>query len=137
MYPISFWAGLILLVIGIVFFRERVAFIHKGNVTIATVIELKEKINSDNEKSYTAIFRFVTDNNEEIKFKDNISSDPPAWSIGEETKVVYDKNGPHDVVKLTYMGSFGVVVILLSLALVCFSFWFGEYWSRRFFNSLT
>lgn len=136
MYSITFWAGFILLVIGIVLFRDRIAFINKGNVTIATVIDLKENINSDNEKSYIPVFRFVTDKKEEIIYQDNVSSDPPAWSIGEETKVVYHKDTPHDVVILTYFSSFGVVVILLSLALVCFSISGGHYWARHFFKSL-
>ncbi|HEX6431579.1 MAG TPA: DUF3592 domain-containing protein [Niastella sp.] len=137
MYSITFGAGLLLLVIGIFLFSDRMAFIKNGIVTVATVIELKEKVDSDSDKKYTPIFRFTTHNKEEIIYEYNVSTDPPAWSIGEETKVVYHKKLPHEVVLLTYFGSFGAVLILLSLALVCFSIAGGYYWSRNFFNSLT
>ena len=137
MYSITFWAGLVLLIIGIVLFKDRIAFIKNGVVTIATVIELKERIDSDNKKLYTPVFRFVTHDKEEIVYTYNVSGNPPAWSVGEETKIVYQKDLPHEPVLLTYFGSFGVVVILLSVALACFSIAGGYYLAKNFFNSLT
>ena len=136
MFRIIFLAGIILLVIGIFLFKDRIAFLKNGIVTVATVIELKETSNSDNHKSHKPVFRFVTNNKEDIIFEHNVSSNPPSWSVGEETKVVYLKDLPHKVVLLTYFGSFGATVILLSLALVCISLSIWHYRAQQFFNSL-
>ena len=137
MKSFSLWAGFLLLVIGIFVFKERIDFIKRGIVAIATVIELKEERDSDNGKSYTPVFRFITHNKEEIIHVHNVSTDPPSWSIGDEAKVVYHKDLPHKVVVLTYVSVFIVVLILFSLALI-FLFISGAYfWSNRFFNTLT
>jgi hypothetical protein len=137
MYRITFLAGLLLFFIAIVLFADRLSFIKNGIIAKATVIELKEKVDSDNGRSYPPVFRFNTRNNEEITFKHNVYSKPPSWSIGEETKIIYYKDLPGDIVILTYFGSFGLVVILVCLALVCFCISGGYYWSRNFFNTLT
>ena len=136
MYSITFWAGLLLLAIGIFLFNDRIDLIKKGTVAVATVIELKEEVHRHS-KGYTPVFRFMTHDKEEIIYEHPISADPPVWSIGEEAKVVYQKDNPHKVVLLTYFGSFGLVIIFLSAALFCFCISGGYYWARNFFNSLT
>jgi hypothetical protein len=132
-----------LLAIGLLFFGtgtfvlyERVHFIKNGMVAVATVVDMNKREDSDGDMVYAPVFQFITHNNEKIIYQYSIASYPPDWSIGEKTKVVYQKDLPHEVVLLTYFGSFGVAVILLSIALACLSISIGYYWSRKFFNSL-
>jgi hypothetical protein len=135
-YTITFIAGLILLIIGLVLLRNRITFIKNGMLAIATVEELKEVTDSEKSTSYKPIFTFTTYNNEKRIHEHNVSSKPSSWSIGETIKVIYEKDNPAEVVVLTYFSAFGLIVILLSLAiaLVCFSA--GYYWSQHFFNKL-
>jgi hypothetical protein len=136
-YAITFIAGLILLIIGLVLLRNRITFIKNGMAAVATVKELKEVTDSDdNSISYKPIFTFTTYNNEKRIHEHNVSSRPSSWSVGDTVKVIYEKDNPAEVVVLTYFSAFGLVAILLSLALALVCFSAGYYWCQHFFNSL-
>jgi hypothetical protein len=135
-YAITFIAGLILLIIGLVLLRNRITFIKNGMAAIATVKELKEVTDSDNSISYKPIFTFTTHNNEKRIHEHNVSSKPSSWSVGETVKVIYEKDNPAEIVVLTYFSAFGLTAILLSLALALVCFSAGYYWYQHFFNKL-
>jgi hypothetical protein len=133
MYSFCTWIGLLILTTGIFVFCSRIDSIKNGAVTVATVIELKKDLDSE---TYTPIFRFFTQNKEEVRFEDNVATDPPAWSIGEQVKVAYQKDSPRDVVVLSYFSSFGIAVILMSIALVLLFIAGANYWAKHFFRTL-
>lgn len=105
-------------------------------IAIAMVKELKEVTDSDNSTSYKPIFTFTTHNNEKRIYEHDVSSKPSSWYVGETIKVIYEKDNPAKVVVLTYFGAFGLIVILLSFALILVCFSAGYYWSQHFFNKL-
>lgn len=136
MYSFLLWIGLLFLGTGTFVLYERVDFIKNGTVAVATVVDMNGRENSDGDMTYAPVFLFINHNNEKIIYEYSIASHPPDWSIGEKAKVVYRKDFPGKVVLLTYFGSFGVAVILISIALACLSISIGYYWSKQLFNSM-
>lgn len=135
MYSFLLWIGLLCLGTGTFSLITQIADIKKGEVAVATVVDLKASKDSDGGTAYAPVFVYFTHTQEKRFYEYAIYSSPSDWSIGEKTKVIYQKDaGP---ILLTYFGSFGTEVILLSVALVCLTISIGYYWSRKFLNSLT
>ncbi|HEX6431578.1 MAG TPA: DUF3592 domain-containing protein [Niastella sp.] len=131
-----FIIGLVLLIVGLLFLKDRISYIKKGNKAIASVIETKEYLDSDNDKMYKPVFKFITHNNEEIIFECSGSSSRSMWPIGEEVKIVYNGENPNKMLLLTLFNAFGIPLILLTLALILLFIAGGYWWSQHFFNSL-
>lgn len=135
-YIFTFIAGLVTFFIGLLLLINRILFIKKGNIAIATVIELKEHIDSDKDKSYSPVFKFTTHNNEDLIYEPGHSSSPSSWSKGEEVKVAYTKEFPYEVILLTYFHSFGFSMLFFIVGLILIVISTGYFWAERFFNSL-
>ena len=79
-----FTLGLILLILGLRSLKNRIARIKNGNRAIATIIEIKEYLDSDKAKLYKPVFKFFTYNNEEIIFEHRVgSSSDRKWAIDQ------------------------------------------------------
>lgn len=131
-----FISGVVLLIVGLIFLRNAISNIRNGNKAVASVIEVKEYLDSENDKMYKPIYKFITHNHEEILFERYGSSSRKTWAIGMEMKVVYDGANPGNVFILTFFNAFGLPVILLTAALLLLFIAGGYYWSQQFFNSL-
>lgn len=132
-----FTLGLGLLILGIWSLKNRIARIKNGNRAIATIIEIKEYFDSDNDRMYKPVFKFFTRNNEEIVFDHRVgSSSHRRWAIGKEVKVIYKAENPNKVILLTLFNAFAIPLILFILALLLLFISSGYYWAQYFFNSL-
>ncbi|OQP40282.1 hypothetical protein A4D02_15285 [Niastella koreensis] len=101
---------------------------------MATVVEQKKDID---EGTYTPIFRFYTHDKDEVRIEDNVATSPPAFSIGEQVKVAYQKDFPREAVILTYWGSFGGAMILIGISLILLFISGSYYWATHFLSTLT
>lgn len=135
-YVFTFIAGLVTFFIGLLLLIDRILLIKKGNIAIATVIELKEDIDSDKNKTYKPVFKFTTQNNEEIIYEHSRFSSYGTWSIGEEIKVVYPTGSPYEIVLLTYFNSFGLSMLFFIVGFILIVISTGYFGAERFFNSL-
>lgn len=126
----------VLLILGLIFLRNAISNLRNGNKTIASVIEVKEYLDSENDKKYKPVYKFITHNNEEIFFERYGSSSRKTWSIGMEIKVVYSGANPNSILILTLFNAFGLPMILLTVALLLLFIAGGYYWSQHFFNSI-
>lgn len=115
------FAGLVSLVIGLVYLRRRFLFIKNGIETLATVIRIEVDINnsenSDN-TTYTPHFKFITHDEKEIIFQHGKSRTWGKWSIGDQVKVFYNVSYPYDIVVGTFWGSYGKPIIFLLAAII-------------------
>ena len=133
----TFIIGLILLILGLKLLKDRIARIKNGNRAIATIIEIKDYLDSDKAKLYKPVFKFFTYNNEEIIFEHRVgSSSDRRWAIGKEVKVIYKAEKPNKLILLTLFNAFGIPLILLILAILLLFISTGYYWAQYFFNSL-
>lgn len=115
-YNLSIIVGVVLLAFSLILFRSTFLLLRSGSRAVATVIAL-EKVSDSDGDSYTPLFRFHTVSNEEVTYRPSFSSNPPGWSVGEETMIAYDPADPTEAKLLTYWGTFAGPIILLATAL--------------------
>ena len=115
----------------------RIRYIRNGIISEATVVncDIVESKLSDESDTLHVIFRFNTLNNEEITFEEEFGVSAN-WRPGHKATITYQTYNPNHVVFLTYWGSFGLVTVLFSLALVLILIAAGYYRAEHFFNSL-
>lgn len=134
-------AGMIL-IFGTFLLIARIQFIKKGIITEATVENryiVKSTSDDDSDKLHVT-FKFNNHNNEETTFKEEFSASDK-WYPGDKATIVYQTRNPqlydpYHIVFLDFLGSFGVVTVLFSLALLLILIAAGYYWAEHFFNSL-
>lgn len=136
MFILFIIAGMIL-IFSIFLLIVRIQYIRNGIVTEATVKHcyIFETRLSDESDTLRVIFKFFTQNNEEINIEEEFSVNAN-WYPGDTATIVYQKYNPRRVVFLTYWGSFGLVTVLFSAALSLTLIAAGYYWAEHFFNSL-
>jgi hypothetical protein len=115
------FAGLVSLVIGLVYLRSRILFIKNGIETLATVIKIEVDVNKSDEgdnTTYTPHFKFITHDEKEIIFQHGKSRSWGKWSIGDQIKVFYNVSYPYDIVVGTFGASYGKPIIFLLAAII-------------------
>ncbi|HYF03214.1 MAG TPA: DUF3592 domain-containing protein [Patescibacteria group bacterium] len=127
-------AGLILLGVGIIFggfatwmILDAKKYSDNGIAAIGIVVENIISTAQKGGRTYTPLVRFKTKNNETIEFENWVSSNPPAFKVGEKVDVLYIGNDPHDAIIADGLwllpGIFGgVTVLLLGIASICFMY---------------
>ncbi len=114
-YYISLITGVLLLLISVYLFRGSLQFLQSTERALAEVVEI-ERVDGSDGDTFKPVFKFHTLLHEEIYFKQNYSSSPPHWHIGDEVMIAYKADDPQDAKILTYFGSFGYSVVLMALA---------------------
>ena len=130
-YVYAFASGLVLLIMGIAFLWNRILFIKKGNIALATMFKREENVDYENNISYIPYFKFITYYNKEIIYKHSSTQSKYTWTIGEQVKVVY-REGPledHEILLLTFLNAFGLSMILLTVGIALLLIAVGVYWN--------
>lgn len=96
-------------------FRNTLAFLNKGEKTVATVTDLRT-IESEGEV-YAPIFTYHTMDGQTFTYELPEGTNPSAWEIGETETVIYDPDDPSNVSLYSYFRIFIWPLVLLSLAL--------------------
>lgn len=113
-------SGLALLIMGIAFLWNRINFIKKGNIALATVVKLEMRLDSENDPYYIPFFQFTTTNNDEIIYEHSNTQSINIWTLRQQAKVAY-KEGffkDHEILLLTFSDAFGLATILLTVGIV-------------------
>lgn len=110
--------GLFILMIGISFFRERILFIKKGHIAIATMFKIEEREGNEG-IYYTLFFKYTSYSNQEIIFE-RITQSKNKWSIGDKMKIAYqesiwDINKP---LPLIFNDAFGLSALLMTIGIM-------------------
>lgn len=82
-YSIIFIAGVILLVVSLYLLDSRIRFLKSGSMATGTVIAIEEGRDSDGDRTNKPVFSFRTHANREITFTYQVSTNPPAWEVGD------------------------------------------------------
>ena len=124
-------SGLAVLIMGIAFFWNRISFIKKVDIAIATMFKREEFLDSESNKNYIPFFKFTTCNNKEIIYEHRSTQIKYQWRIGEKVKVAYrgDYFDDHDIVLLTFFNAFGLATLFLTVGGVLLITAGGIYWN--------
>ncbi len=130
-YVYAFASGLVLLIMGIAFLWNRILYIKKGNIAIATMFKREEYVNYENDTSYIPYFKFVTYYNKEIIYKHSSTQSKYFWTLGEQVKVVYREEplDDHEILLLTFFNAFGLSMILLTAGIALLLISVAVYWN--------
>ncbi len=74
----------------------------------------------------------MTESKKVIQIDGYMSSSPPNWNIGDDAWIAYDSMKPSEAKVMTYLGIFGMAMIILSLSLPFIFFGGGCYVMEKF-----
>jgi hypothetical protein len=111
--------GLVLLILGIAFLRDRILYIKKGHIAIATMFKLEEREGSEGDTFYTPFFKFTSISNKEKIFEYRSTQSFNKWAPGDKIKVAYREGltDIHDQLPLLFYDAFGLPAGLLTASL--------------------
>lgn len=112
--------GLVLIILGIAFLRDRMRFLKSGNIALATIFKLEERIDYENDTWYVPFFKFTTDGKKEIIYEYHSTQSRDKWAIGNSIKVVYREGlfEKMDVLRLSFYDVFRGSTALLTCGLL-------------------
>lgn len=122
--------GLVLLSIGIAFFRERILYIKKGHIAIATMFKLEEGEGAEGETIYVPFFKFTSYSNQEIVFKHHSTERKHKWAIGDKMKVAYQESilDIYNPLPLIFYDTFGLSAFLTTIGILLLTVSGCIYW---------
>ncbi|MEM7484364.1 MAG: DUF3592 domain-containing protein [Bacteroidota bacterium] len=114
-YLLLFLIGTFLAYNAYTTYQKTQRLLEKGIKTTATVIQFHTH-QSDGSTMYKPVFEFK-DRSQNIRtFESAISSNPPAYKVGEKVKIIYDKNDSGAVKTISFWGLYRWSVILFMIA---------------------
>lgn len=135
-YNIICIAGVFFLVVSLLSLKSRIHTIKTQESTTATVIRIDCEKDSEGDNTYRAIFGYTTRNNQELIYTQASSSNPAAWEVGEQVRIVYDPENPVNAIMLSFFEAFGIIVILLIVSLAMLVVGGGHYFANKLFESI-
>ncbi|THU32442.1 hypothetical protein FAM09_26990 [Niastella caeni] len=125
-------SGLVVLIVGISFLWNRINFIKKGNIAIATVVKLEMRPDSEDNPYYIPFFQFTSRYNNEIIYQHSDTQSRDTWVLRQTAKVAYKEgffNDDHEILLLTFNNVFGLSTILLNVGMVLLIISGSCYWN--------
>jgi hypothetical protein len=114
------YGALLLISLVLIYFANKqynktTKLISNGVKTTATVVSLITVSGSDG-NTYKPVFEYTDKLNIKQIFKSEVSSNPPAYRIGEKIKIIYNPIDKSEVKTISYWGLYRWAIILLSIA---------------------
>ncbi len=106
--------ALILMFFAVKEYSKSINLVRGGVKSTARVIELIT-VSGDDGNTYKPVFEYKRGTSTQI-FESKVSSNPPAYKIGEKVKVVYNPRKIDEVKVVSYWGLYRTTIILLAIA---------------------
>lgn len=112
--------GLVLIIIGIAFLRDRIRYIKSGHIAIATLFKQVTMIDNENDTFYIPFFTFTSYSNKEIIYEYRSTQSKNRWTIGDKIKVVYKEglSDSHEILRLCFYDAFLASASLLAAGIL-------------------
>jgi hypothetical protein len=112
----GFASSLVLLIIGTAFLVDRIRYLKKGNIAVATVFKREESTDNEDNIIYIPFFKFTTRSNIEVIYEHRATSCKSRWTIGDKVIMVYREglSGIHDQLPLLFYDAFAIPATLLT-----------------------
>lgn len=122
--------GLVLLIIGIAFLRDRILYIKKGHIAIATMFKLEERKGSEGDTFYIPFFKYTTCSNQEIIFQHRSTQSKDKWTVGDKIKVAYQESilDISNPLPLLFYDTFGLSALMMTIGIFLLIISGGIYW---------
>jgi hypothetical protein len=122
--------GLVLLILGIAFLRDRILYIKKGHIAIATMFKREERKDSEGDIFYIPFFKYTTCSNQEIIFEHRSTQEKYKWTIGDKIKVAYHESilDISNPLPLLFYDTFGLSALLMTVGIFLLTVSGGIYW---------
>ncbi len=133
-YNTALIAGIMLLIVACFTLNHSLTFLRSGEKAVGTVIRFEKSTDTEN-KSVTPIFQFTARDNRQYTFRHFISTNPPAWDIGEKSTIIYNPADPTQAKLLTYFGVFNWTIECVAFGLPLIVFGGGKHIARYIFNA--
>lgn len=95
-------------------FNKTKDLLSNGIKTKGLVVDLKT-ITGDDKDTYLPVISYVNKAKDTIIFKSQVSSNPPAYKMGDTVEIVYSKNSKSQKI-ISFWGLYRWTVILLMIA---------------------
>lgn len=124
-------AGLAMFSMGISFLWNRINFIKKANIAIATLVKLEEFLDAENTKYYIPHFKFQSHSFKEIIYKHTSTQRKSLWKVEDQIKIAYKEGyfDDHEIVMLSFLHAFGLPVFFSSVGVILLIVAGGIYWN--------
>ena len=107
--------GIALLLASAYFYNATREFLQTATTTEGTVVELKQRVSTDDNKkkvSYAPVVTFVTGTGKKIEFLSTAGSNPPAYTVGQKVEVLYLPADPRNARIHDFISLWGIELIL-------------------------
>lgn len=108
-------AGFVLMYFAIKMYSDTNQLLHTGIRTKAIVKDLIE-VYDDDGPTYKPVFEYTDRYNTNKKFRSEVSSRPPAYTIGQKVKIVYDPLDVDEIKIVSFWGLYRWTIILSCIA---------------------
>ncbi len=109
-------AGAILIYFALKQYQKTKDLLNNGIKTTATVVDMIT-VTGDKGNTYKPVFEYRDQSNNLKTFEVEVSSNPPAYKIGEKQKIIYSPEESDLVKTVSYWGLYRWTIILLSIAM--------------------
>ena len=108
--------SIVLIYIAIKQYQKTKELLNNGIKTTATVVDMIT-VTGDKGNTYKPVFEYRDQSNTIQSFKTEVSSNPPAYKIGEKQEIIYSPEDTDLVKTVSYWGLYRWTVVLLSIAM--------------------
>ncbi|MBU0578288.1 DUF3592 domain-containing protein [Patescibacteria group bacterium] len=122
--------GIALIAAGFIFLKNTNDFIKQSTSAPGIVIDM------EGYDTYKPIVEFITETGEVITFAGSVSSDPPAYSVGEEVEVLYIPDNPQRAEIKSFLQLWFMPLIMGGIGIIFFGVGFGIFLYRRYRKKL-
>lgn len=88
--------GFILTALAVFFLVRTRSFMENAQQAEGTVVNMVYSHSSEGGGGYSAVYRFRTITGQEVEVRDNLSSNPPQFKVGQTIDVLYDSENPQN-----------------------------------------
>lgn len=113
-----FLVGVLFLAVGIYLLSNTARMSSNGLSTQAEVVNIKATHNSKKKIEYTPEIRFTTAEGERVNTKLDKTTRPPAYSVGDEVKIIYTKDKPTDILVDSVFNRYAFPALFVILGIV-------------------
>jgi hypothetical protein len=119
--------GIAFLLASAYFYNATREFLHTATTTEGTVVALRERVSTDENKkkvSYAPVVTFVTGTGKKFEFLSTAGSNPPAYTVGQKVEVLYLPADPRNARIHDFISLWGIELILgLAGAVILLTGW--------------
>ena len=116
LYGAFLFISLILIYFANYYYLKTKKLVESGVKTTAKVVEMIP-VSGDNGYTYKPVFEFYDKSGELQTFKSNVSSSPPAYTVDQKIKIIFNANDISEVKVVSYWGLYRATIILLTIAM--------------------